>query len=81
MDTKREMVRNLTKAPPNKNRDYRYVLPKNVPLQTLKTVSLPYFVNNRTSEFFEILGINPEFLSQDPSTWSELQSFQVCSFV
>lgn len=66
LETKRKMVNNLTRELPNQPNKNRFQLGPDVVVDELE---LEYFVSKRTYQFFEIAGINSDFLVRDPSEW------------
>ncbi|KAK3917640.1 putative nitrate/nitrite antiporter NarK1 [Frankliniella fusca] len=73
VDTKRLMVNNLSKKCQRKKRIFKFTIPKN--LQVIATADLSIFVNEKTLEFFKIVGLNMDFLSEDPHCWPSLPSY------
>lgn len=68
LPTKREMVANLTRELPNQPNKYRFTLS---PQTDIEELQLEHFVSKRTLKFFEITGIQNDFLGLDASEWHE----------
>ena len=75
---KREMVEALQKFSHGINgRDDLKRKLSNMKIMDLKKLKLSDFVTQDTMQFFEILGINTEFLNFDPSSWSNREDYKV----
>ncbi|KAK3919959.1 Dimethylnonatriene synthase [Frankliniella fusca] len=77
--TKREVEKNLEKKCAKKKREYRFIPPRD--LSSVLEANMALFVNEKTKEFFEIIGVDTDFLHQDPSVWPSLQSFNAAKTV
>lgn len=67
IETKRKMVLHLIRELPTQKNKNRFEFMEEVNIDEL---GLEYFVSKRTYQFFETAGISSDFLSRDPSEWS-----------
>jgi hypothetical protein len=76
VETKREMVKNLTRDGGKCRPPLKFVVTKSTRTQELRNLTLPDCVNHHTLYLFEALDISQDFLAQDPSLWQQNESYR-----